>query len=134
MRRVFKTRTFTRSMKKTGLTDTALCIAVREMCVGLIDADLGGGIVKKRVALPGYGKRGGARTIVATKMVGRWFFLFGFSKNERSNIDKDELRALQEVAAELLGFDDQQLTTALNAGEIVEICNEDNKAQQPNSR
>ena len=134
MRRVFKTRTFTRSMKKTGLTDAALCIAVREMCVGLIDADLGGGIVKKQVALPGYGKRGGARTIVATKMVGRWFFLFGFRKNERSNIDKDELRALQEVAAELLGFDDQQLTTALNAGEIVEICNEDNKAQQPNSR
>ena len=129
MRRVFKTRTFTRSMKKTGLTDAALCVAVQEMCEGLIDADLGGSIVKKRVALPGYGKRGGARTIVATKMAGRWFFLFGFSKNERSNIDKDELRALQEVAAELLGFDDQQLTTALNAGEIVEICNEDNKAQ-----
>jgi len=129
MRRVFKTRTFTRSMKKTGLTDAALCVAVQEMCEGLIDADLGGSIVKKRVALPGYGKRGGARTIVATKMAGRWFFLFGFSKNERSNIDKDEIRALQEVAAELLGFDDQQLTTALNAGEIVEICNEDNKAQ-----
>ena len=116
-------------MKKTGLTDAALCVAVQEMCEGLIDADLGGSIVKKRVALPGYGKRGGARTIVATKMAGRWFFLFGFSKNERSNIDKDEIRALQEVAAELLGFDDQQLTTALNAGEIVEICNEDNKAQ-----
>ncbi len=128
MRRVFKTRTFTRSMKKTGLTDVALCIAVQDMCEGLVDADLGGGIVKKRVALPGYGKRGGARTIVATKMAGRWFFLFGFSKNERSNVDKDELRALQEVASELLSFDDQQLTIALDAGEIVEICNEDDKA------
>lgn len=88
----------------------------------------GGCIVKKRVALPGHGKRGGARTIVATKIAGRWFFLFGFSKNERSNIDKDELRALQEVAAELLNFDDQQLTTALSAGEILEICNEEDKA------
>lgn len=128
MKRVFKTRSFTRSMKKAGLSDAALCVAVQEMCEGLIDADLGGDIVKKRVALPGYGKRGGARTIVATKMAGRWFFLYGFSKNERSNIDKDELRALQEVASELLSFDDQQLTTALDAGEIVEICNEDDKA------
>jgi len=67
-------------------------------------------------------------TIVATTMAGRWFFLYEFSKNERSNIDKDELRALQEVASELLSFDDQQLTTALDAGEIVEICNEDDKA------
>ena len=115
-------------MKKAGLSDAALCVAVQEMCEGLIDADLGSDIVKKRVALPGYGKRGGARTIVATKMAGRWFFLYGFSKNERSNIDKDELRALQEVASELLSFDDQQLTTALDAGEIVEICNEDDKA------
>jgi hypothetical protein len=98
------------------------------MCEGLIDADLGGDILKKRVALPSYGKRGGARTFVATKMAGRWFFLYGFSENERSNIDKDELRALQEVASEILSFDDQQLTTALDAGEIVEICNEDDKA------
>lgn len=128
MRRVFKTRTFTRSMKKAGLTDVALCAAVEEMSQGLVDADLGGDVVKKRVALPGQGKRGGARTIVATKMVGRWFFLYGFSKNERSNIDKDELRVLQEVAKELLGFDDRQLTIALAAGEIVEICDGDDKA------
>jgi hypothetical protein len=129
MRRVFKTRTFARWMRKAGLTDAALCVAVEEMVRGLVDADLGGDIVKKRVALPGQGKRGGARAIVATKMAGRWFFLFGFSKNERSNIDKDELRALQEVARELLGFDDRQLIIALAAGEIVEICDGDDKAK-----
>ena len=61
-------------------------------------------------------------------MAGRWFFLYGFSKNERSNIDKDELRVLQEVAKELLGFDDRQLSIALAAGEIVEICDVDDKA------
>lgn len=71
MRRVFTTRTFTRSMKKAGLTDEALCAAVEEMSQGLVDADLGGDVLKKRVALPGQGKRGGARTIVATKMAGR---------------------------------------------------------------
>lgn len=123
MRRVFRTRTFTRWMRKAGLTDDALCEAVSEMVQGLVDADLGGHVVKKRVALPGQGKRGGARTIVATKLADRWFFLYGFGKNERANIDKDELKMLQEVAKEFLGFDDRQLTAALAAGEIVEVCN-----------
>ena len=115
-------------MKKAGLTDAALCAAVDEMSQGLVDADLGGDVVNKRVALPGQGKRGGARTIVATKMADRWFFLYGFSKNERSNIDKDELRVPQEVARELLGFDNRQLAIVLAAGEIVEICDGDDKA------
>lgn len=126
--RVFKTRTLCRSMKRSGLTENALWAAVLEMSQGLIDADLGGHVVKKRVALRGKGKRGGARTIVATKLAERWFFLYGFSKNERSNIDKDELRAVQEVAKDLLGFDDRQLGIALQAGEIVEVRDGDDKA------
>lgn len=121
MRRVFRTRAFTRSMKKSGLNDKALWCAVEEMSQGLIDADLGGYVVKKRVALPGRGKRGGARTIVATRMSGRWFFLYGFNKNERSNINKDELRVLQEIAGELLGLDDHELAVALAAHEIIEV-------------
>ena len=109
-------------MRKTGLTDQALCTAVSEMSEGLIDADLGGSVLKKRISLPGQGKRGGARTLVATKMADRWFYLYGFSKNERVNISQDELRVLQEVAKDLLGFDERQLATALSSGEIVEIC------------
>jgi len=66
MRRVFKTRHFARWVRKTDLTDDALCKAVSEMAAGLVDADLGGGVLKKRVALPGRGKSGGARTLVAT--------------------------------------------------------------------
>jgi hypothetical protein len=66
VRRVFKTRHFSRWLSKSGLTDAVLCVAVSEMESGLIDADLGGGIVKKRVPLAGRGKRGGARTLVAT--------------------------------------------------------------------
>jgi len=124
MNRVFRTRTFTRWMRKAGLADAALCYAVDEMARGLVDADLGGHVMKKRVALPGQGKSGGARTIVATRLADRWFFLFGFEKNERANIDRDELKALQEMAHELLRFDDKQLETALAAGEIVEICND----------
>lgn len=108
-------------MQKTGLADGSLYQAVSEMARGLVDADLGGNVVKKRVALPGRGKRGGARTIVATNWGDRWFFLYGFGKNERANIDKDELKFFQEVAKELLEFDDQRIANALSAGEIVEV-------------
>lgn len=128
MRRVFLTRTFARWMRKAGLSNDAICGAVSEMSQGLIDADLGGNVVKKRIGLPGQGKRGGARTIVATKMADRWFFLYGFGKNERANIDKDELKVLQEVAKELLELNDRQLAVALSAGEIMEVCNDNDKA------
>ncbi len=133
MRRVFRTRTFTRWMRKAGLIDDALCEAVSERAQGLVDAARGGHVVKKRVALPGQGKRGGARTLVATQRADRWFFLYGFGKNERTNLDKDELKVFQEVAKELLGFDDRQLAIALSVGEMVEVCDGNDKAQEPNS-
>ena len=66
MKRVFKTRYFTRWMRKTSLSNEALCKSVAEMERGLIDADLGGGMFKKRVALPGRGKSGSTCTLVAT--------------------------------------------------------------------
>ncbi|MFA7346985.1 MAG: type II toxin-antitoxin system RelE/ParE family toxin [Desulfurivibrionaceae bacterium] len=122
MKRIFKTRTFSRWMQKSALSDDALSRAVFEMAQGLVDADLGGRVVKKRVALPGRGKSGGVRTIVATNRGDRWFFMYGFEKNERANIDKDELKFFQEVAKELLGFTESQLTAALIAGEIMEVC------------
>lgn len=123
MNRVFKTRHFSRWMRKTELTDTALCHAVEEMSQGLIDADLGGGVVKKRVGLAGRGKRGGARTLVATNKGNRWFFVFGFEKNERANIADDELEALQDIAADLLARTDSQLDKAVVDGSLQEICN-----------
>jgi len=110
-------------MRKSGLTDQALCRAVAEMAAGLIDADLGSGIVKKRIALPGRGKSGGARTIVATNKGSRWFFVFGFEKNERANIGDGELEALQAIAADLLSRPPQQLDAAVADGTLSEICN-----------
>jgi hypothetical protein len=125
--RTFKTRTFGRWMRKVGLTDETLCRAVSEMERGLINADLGGHVVKKRVPVAGRGKRGSTRTIVATNFGDRWFFIFGFEKNERANIDDDELRVLQAVAKDLLGLGDPEITAAVTQGELVEIChgNED---------
>ena len=113
MKRVFKTRHFSRWMRKTELTDGALCVAVAEMAHGLIDADLGGGVVKKRVGLAGRGKRGGAKTLVATNRGDRWFFVYGFAKNDRANIADDELEVLQGIAEQLLVLTDLQLDAAV---------------------
>ena len=122
MKRVFKTRHFNRLMK--SLDDSALCDAVEEMMQGLIDADLGGCIVKKRVALPGRGKSGGARTIVATKKGSRWFFIFGFAKNEKANITASELERLQSFALDLLSLSDNSLDEVVKEGKLVEICHD----------
>jgi hypothetical protein len=111
-------------MRKTELTDHALCEAVAEMSSGLIDADLGGGVVKKRVGLSGRGKRGGARTLVATNKGTRWFFVFGFEKNERANITADELAALQDIAADLMGRTASALDGAVQDGALKEICHD----------
>ena len=122
MMRVFKTRHFQRWMRKTELTDVALCKAVEEMAGGLIDADLGGDVVKKRVGLAGRGKRGGARTLVATNKGNRWFFVFGFEKNDRANISDEELESLQAIAADLLARTGKQLDEAVADGTLQEIC------------
>ena len=122
MTRVFKTRHFQRWMRKTELTNAILCQAVAEMLAGLIDADLGGGVLKKRVGLAGRGKRGGARTLVATNRGNRWFFVFGFEKSERANISDEELEAMQAIAADLLARTGRQLDEASVNGTLQEIC------------
>lgn len=122
IKRVFKTRYFSRWFRKIGLSDVALCQVVKEMEQGLIAANLGGGVVKKRLALPGRGKRGGARTLVATNKGDRWFFLFGFQKNERANITAEELEGLREITRQLLCMTSEQLDEAVRDGSLQEIC------------
>ncbi|HKH48008.1 MAG TPA: type II toxin-antitoxin system RelE/ParE family toxin [Thermoanaerobaculia bacterium] len=124
MRRVFKTRHFSRWMRKTALTQEALCLAISEMENGLIDADLGGGVVKKRVPLPGRGKSGGARTLLATNRGSLWFFVFGFEKNERANVSVRELEALKAIAADLLKLSLAELGSLVESEALQEICHE----------
>lgn len=122
-KRAFKTKTFNRWMRKTDLKDEDLIFAVAEMEAGLVDADLGGNIFKKRIALPGMGKRAGARTLVAGKIFRKWFFIFGFVKNDKSNIDDDELVHLQGAANRLLHLTDKEIEEAILAGELKELKN-----------
>ena len=78
MKRILKTRTFNCWLRKTLLSNTALLKAIAEMERGLVDADLGGNVYKKRVALPGRGKSGSTRTLIATIREDRWIFMYGF--------------------------------------------------------
>jgi hypothetical protein len=107
------------------LSDHNLCNAVEEMCAGLIDADLGRQVFKKRVATPGRGKSGGARVVVATNLGNRWFFVYGFEKRERANIDARELAAFLRLAGVLLRLDAGRLAVEQQLGNLTEICHEE---------
>lgn len=124
MKHLFKTRVFCRWMRKTELDDRILLDAVDEMERGLIDADLGGGVYKKRIALPGRGKRGSTRTLIATNREDRWIFLTGFEKNERSNITQKELCAWKMIAQDLIACTDEALEILNKHGELEKISYE----------
>lgn len=118
---VYKSKWFGKWADKEDLTDQDLSAAVKEMENGLIDADLGGHVVKKRVALQGQGKSGGARTLLAFKVGDKAFFMYGFAKNQQDNISAKELKALEAMAKQVLGYTPAQLKMVLNAGEFIEV-------------
>lgn len=125
---VYKTRWFDRWARKEGLSTRSLCAAVQEMTRGLVDADLGGGLFKKRIGRTGQGKSSGFRTLVASNRGDRWVFVFGFPKNERSNIDKDESEALKKLAAYLMSLPAAALAKAILENELLELdCDAQNQ-------
>jgi len=119
--RLFKNKWFTRYARRSGIEDAALCQAVREADQGAVDADLGGGVIKQRVARPGEGKSGGFRVIVLLKVGELAFFVYGFAKNERSNIGADELKAFKKLALSLLAYDEDARAKAIDEGAITEV-------------
>jgi hypothetical protein len=95
--------------------------AVDEMRRGLVDADLGGGLLKKRIARQGGGKRGGYRTLLASNRRDRWIFLFGFSKNELDNIDDDDEWDYRKLAGVYLSRREQEIAPLIDEGELQEV-------------
>ena len=94
---------------------------------GLIDADLGGGLIKQRVARAGQGRSGGYRTIVAYRAKQRAVFLYGFAKNERENIEPNELLTFRSIAADLLAADSARIAEAIENGVLQEIDHDQEK-------
>jgi hypothetical protein len=114
-------KAFERWRRKERLADADLCRAVREMESGLIDAQLGSSLVKKRVARSGGGKSGGYRTIVMYRSGERAVFLYGFPKNAKDNLSPRELEAYRELARIFAGLTDVQIASMRNASEITEV-------------
>lgn len=123
--RVFKTKWFLRFARQQGIEDEALCEAIARAEKGLIDAELGGGVIKQRIARPNEGKSGGFRSIVLFRSGDKAFFVYGFPKSARGNIRTDELKGFKELADQMLGYDDAALAKALKSGAILELaCDE----------
>jgi hypothetical protein len=118
---VFMTKWFRRWATGESLTDDALLAAVDEIRQGLIDADLGGHVIKKRMGTRGRGRRGSVRTLLAFQLDKKVFFIYGFSKNERSNISHREFKSLRLLASELLGYTEIALDKAIRSGELIEV-------------
>ncbi len=122
---IYKTHWFDNWAKKQDLSSLALCQAVQEMKAGLYEADLGGGLFKKRIAKQGQGKSGGFRTLIATNKGSHWFFVFGFEKNARNNIGQKEQAALKRLAVELLHYPPQVIENLERANELLKVeCHE----------
>ena len=126
----FKTKAFARFADREGLEDAALCEAARRAGEGLIDADLGGGVIKQRIARKGGGRSGGFRTIVLFRRGELAFFVYGFAKSDRDNLRRDELVTYRLLADGYLALDGKGLAAAQAAGAIVEVNCDDQAIQE----
>jgi hypothetical protein len=129
--RVFVTKQFNRFARSERMSDAKLCEAIERAEGGLVDADLGGGLIKQRVARPGQGRSGGFRTVIAYRRLGRAVFLYGFAKNERDNIDADDLARLKKLAAVYLGATMPELETWCEEGELKEVTCDGEEVSKP---
>ena len=127
MTRIYKLRGFARFQRKERISDASLRKAIDGVEAALIHADLGGGLVKQRLARPGQGKSGGYRTVIAIKRGDRAVFLYGFAKNERSNIDADELEEFRQLARGFLGLTAQQIAALITDNELMEVTYDDDR-------
>jgi hypothetical protein len=122
--RIFKSRWFQRFARKEGIEDVVLREAIARAEKGQIDADLGGEVIKQRVARPGQGRSRGYRTIILFRRGAKAFFVYGFAKSQRANINDDEEEQFKEAAKHVLGLTENQLAELLKRGDFAEVKSE----------
>ena len=125
--RLYKTKWFVHYARQERIEDQSLRDTIERAERGLVDADLGGGIIKQRVARPGEGRSGGYRLLIAYRSGNLAVFLYGFAKNERDNITADELATLQEIGAAWIAAKKERIENAIKEGLLKEIHHEDEK-------
>jgi hypothetical protein len=123
--KIFKNAWFERFAQKQRIPHTSLLEAVARVEKGLIDADLGGGVLKQRVARKGQGKSGGFRTIILYRRAERAFFVYGFAKSERDNITEDEETQFKKAATYILELTNEQLAKLIEEGQFMEVLEHD---------
>lgn len=119
--KIYKHRHFARWARKEGLSDLLLRTVITEMMLGLYDADLGGGLYKKRVARAGEGKRGAYRTLLAFSIGNKAFFVYGYAKNECAEIGEFEKGVYKKLAKYLLSASDAVIQKLLVEKQFVEV-------------
>lgn len=120
--RVFKGRSFDKFARKSKIRDEDLCLAIEAVNCGQIDADLGGGVYKQRLARQGQGKSGGYRSIILLRHGTIALFVFGFAKKDIDNISRQDLLEFRNLAKELFQYGDKEIEKLIAAGAIKEIC------------
>lgn len=119
--KIFKNQTFSRFAKKERLGDESLYEAIKKAEKGLIDADLGGGVIKQRIARPGEGKSGGYRTIILFRTGDKAFFVYGFAKNKRENLNEKELKNFRDLAKLVSSLSDAKINKAIEDGHFIRV-------------
>ncbi|GHU67567.1 addiction module toxin RelE [Spirochaetia bacterium] len=119
--RIFKYKWFAKFAEKAAITDDDLREAVKEIEAGLVEANYGGDVYKKRIARPGEGKRGGYRTIVFFRRGDKLFFVYGFPKSKQDNIKEDEERDFKKAAKRDFAWSDEDLEAYKKTGQLIEI-------------
>jgi len=128
--RIFSSRWFQRFARKEGIADAALREAVARAGKGQLDADLGGEVIKQRIARPGQGKSSGYRTIILFRRGEKAFFVYGFSKSQRANIDAEEEKEFKEAAKYVLALTERQLSALVKNGDFVEVKADEQEVQE----
>lgn len=119
--RVFKTKWFQRFARREGIEDSALAEGAARADKGQVDANLGGGIIKQRIARPRHGRSGGYRAVIAFRQRDRAVLMYGFAKSARANIAPDEEREFKEAAKHVLALTEEQLAELVKGGDFVEV-------------
>lgn len=128
--KVFKNAWFVRFARKEKISDTALLEAMQRAENGQIDADLGGGVIKQRIARPGKGKSKGYRSIVLFRKSERCFFVYGFPKSDLGNIRVGEAEQFKRMAKHVLALTDVQLHLLIASGQFEEVEKDDQEIPQ----
>jgi hypothetical protein len=124
---ILKSKWFSRFARQNRINDKELCAAIVRAEQGLIDADLGGKVIKQRIARKNEGKSGGFRTIILFQIEDKSFFVYGFPKSQQDNLSQQELKGFKKLANDVAMLSEEELQKLIKEKEFIEVkCHDEN--------